>query len=90
MYPADYYWNYCSESHEQYVLRVDPLDVNSSKCLYSYARKGCIKCRQADYSGTQLCKGCDENFKQLAPAIIPVPTDHDAFWHGKAQVYARH
>ncbi|KAF9650501.1 hypothetical protein BDM02DRAFT_3140877 [Thelephora ganbajun] len=46
-----------------------------------YARKGCIHCRQADENGTQLCKGCDEMFKQRAPTIIPVPMDHDAFWH---------
>ncbi|KAF9785536.1 hypothetical protein BJ322DRAFT_837379 [Thelephora terrestris] len=46
-----------------------------------YSRKGCISCRQVDDSGTQLCKRCNETFKQRAPTIIPVPMDHDAFWH---------
>jgi len=62
MYPADHYWNYCSEAHER------------------LSRKGCLACRQAGDKSTQLCKGCGEIFRQQAPAIIPVPMDHDTFW----------
>lgn len=84
MYPAEHHWNYCSESHEQYVLVFDPLNVHSSRSLSSFARKGCIYCRRAHENGAGLCKGCGETAKQQAPTIIPVPMDHDAFWRGEA------
>lgn len=84
MYPKDHYWNYCSESHERYVLTVDLLDVSSFKGLSSLARKGCINCRQPAGNSKQLCKGCEETFKYHNPTIIPVPMDHDAFWNGEA------
>lgn len=90
MYPADHFWNYCGESHEQYVPFRDLSDGNSPKGLCSYARKGCVSCRQANDNGTQLCVGCDVTFKQKGPAIIPIPRDHDAFWRGTGHVYLRH
>lgn len=46
-----------------------------------YARKGCISCRKADDNGTHVCKKCKETLKQRGPAIVPVPMDHDTFWH---------
>jgi hypothetical protein len=82
LYPVDHYWNYCGESHERQVLTSDLDNENSYYGIYSYARKGCISCRQADDNGTELCKRCKESFRRRAPTIIPVPMDHDAFWHG--------
>lgn len=84
MYPPDHYWNYCSESHEQCVQPFDLPNISSFKGLSSLARKGCIHCRQSYENGTQLCNECSETFKHRAPTIIPVPTDHDAFWNGEA------
>lgn len=83
MYPGDHHWNYCSESHEQYVLIFHPPDVSSLEILSSLAREGCIYCRQADENGTQLCKRCNEALKPCTPTLIPVPEDHDAFWNGR-------
>lgn len=83
LYPLDHYWNYCSESHERQVLTLTHIHgFNSYKSVHRYARKGCISCRQDDDNGTQLCKRCKETFKRHGPTIIPVPMDHDAFWHG--------
>jgi len=90
VYPADHFWNYCGESHEQYIPFLDLLDDNSPKGLCSYARKGCVSCRQADANGTQLCTTCDTTFKQKAPVIIPIPKDHDAFWRGTGRVHLLH
>lgn len=89
MYPADHYWNYCSEAHERHVPTSGLLGVSLSDCD-RYARKGCISCRDADDSGGQLCKRCKETFKQRAPIIVPVPMDHDAFWHGATPEYLQH
>ena len=86
VYPADHFWNYCGKSHEQYIPLLDLLDGSSSKDLCSYARKGCVSCRQADENGTQLCTACDTTFKQKTPVIIPIPKDHDAFWRGTGHV----
>jgi len=90
VYPADHFWNYCGELHEQYIPFIGLLDGNSPNGLCSYARKGCVSCRQADENGTQLCAACDTTFKQKAPTIIPIPMDHDAFWRGTVHIYFLH
>jgi len=76
---------YCRKTHRSYVMMVGLL-VHDNHLTLAHSRwgeNGCILCRRAEKFGdSKLCSTCETTMKNVAPVLVYVPEDNEAYNDG--------